>query len=209
MIIEPEHFRYLVIQHGSVSDQRHDLKAWKQAYENSLMELFSTIHPVLPENCETVLDIGGGLGGIDLKLVQHYGGKLHVSILDGLDCPADVQWHHKPFSNAKVAMDFHKKNGNENVSCCWPAPSPPRKFDLIVSFAAYCFHIPPADYIDVVKESRHESTVCIFDVRKERPQYLLELVKALGKPVVLKQAKKYVRLAFGCEQLSSSAVGGA
>lgn len=208
MVIEPEHFRYLVIQHGSISDQRHDPKMWKKAYEKSLMDIYSSIHPVLPAKCASVLDIGSGLGGIDLLLKQSYR-KLHVTLLDGLDCPADVQWHHKPFSNAKVAKDFHEKNGSSDVDCVFPAPDANKKFDLIVSFAAYCFHIPPADYFDVVKYARHADTVCIFDVRKERPQYLRELVDVLGKPVVLKNEKKYVRLAFGCEQLSSSAVDGA
>lgn len=209
MVIEPDHFRYLVIQHGSISDQRHDPKVWKQAYEKSLLDIFSTIQPVLPPIVENILDIGSGLGGIDVLFKQHFG-RAKITLLDGLDCPADVQWHHRPFSNAKVAKDFHAKNGNTEVECVFPAPDPNKKYDLIVSFAAYCFHIPPSDYLDVVlKARRTRDTVCIFDVRRERPQWLLELVNALGKPVVLKQEKKYVRLAFGCEQSSSSVGVGA
>jgi hypothetical protein len=208
MVIEPEHFRYLVIQRGEVSDQRHDPKVWKQAYEKSLMDIFSSIHPVLPPVCESVLDIASGLGGINIVLLQHYG-RLKVTLLDGLNCPADVQWHHKPFSNAKVAKSFHAANGSREVDCVFPEPEKDRKYDLITSYAGYCFHIPPADYLDVVLRARRsKDTICIFDVRRERPQWLLELAGALGKPVVLKSEKKYVRLAFGCEQSSSSVEDG-
>lgn len=208
MIIEPRHFEYLVVQRGEVSDQRHDFKQWKAAYERSLMEIFSSIHPVLPDRCTSVLDIGGGLGGIDLHLVTHYGGGTRICVLDGLDCPPKVAWHNQPFNHAGVTKDFHRKNGNDNIEVVFPAPSPPRKFDLIISFAAYCFHIMPSDYLDVVKSSMHEKTILIFDVRKQRRDWLELLLREFGRPIVLKQSEKYVRVAFRCDQsLSSVAVG--
>jgi hypothetical protein len=208
MIIEPSHFEYLVIQRGEVSDQRHNFKKWKEAYERSLMDIFTSIHPCLPPRCRSVLDIGGGLGGIDLHLVAHYGAALEVCVLDGLDCPPKVQWHNQPFNHAKVTKDFHRKNGNENIEVVFPAPSPPRKFDLIVSFAAYCFHILPCDYLEVVKESMHEKTILIFDVRRARRDWLEQLLREFGKPLVIKQGEKFVRVAFKCDQsLSSAAVG--
>lgn len=204
MNISPEHFRYLVIQRGEVSDQRHDFTVWKAAYEKSLLDIYSTIHPILPEHCKNVLDIGSGLGGIDLLLARRYRG-LEITLLDGLDCPADVHSHHEPFSNARVAQDFHRKNGSDAVTCCFPAPDPTQKFDLIISFAAYCFHILPCDYMDVMKRAMHEDTVVVLDVRRTRPDWLEQVVSAFGKPIVLKQEKKYVRLAFGCRQSSSFA----
>lgn len=208
MIIEPSHFKYLVIQRGEVSDQRHDFKKWKAAYESSLLDIFSSIHPCLPQRCRSVLDIGGGLGGIDLLLVSHYRADLQVCILDGLDCPPEVQWHNKPFNHAGVTEDFHQKNGNEHIEVVFPRPKPPRKFDLIVSFAAYCFHIHPNDYLDVLRESMHEKTVLIFDVRRTKRDWLEVLVREFGKPLVLKQGEKFVRLAFRCDpSLSSAAVG--
>lgn len=208
MIIEPSHFEYLVIQRGEVSDHRHNFGQWKAAYEKSLMEIFTSIHPALPQRCRHILDIGGGLGGIDLLLVGHYGAGTKVSILDGLDCPPKVEWHNKPFNNAAVAKDFHRKNGNDNIQVCFPAPSEPTKFDLIVSFAAYCFHILPCDYLDTVKASMHDKTILIFDVRRHRRDWLETLIKEFGVPVVLKKGEKFVRLAFKCDpSLSSAAVG--
>lgn len=208
MIIEPHHFEYLVIQRGEVSDHRHEFAAWKKAYQKSLMEIFSSIHPVLPARCRSVLDIGGGLGGVDLHLVAHYGADTEIVVLDGLDCPPRVVLHCEPFNNAEVTIDFHKKNGNDNIEVVFPAPNPPRKFDLIVSFAAYCFHIPPSEYMEVVKQSMHEDTVLIFDVRRMLRHYVEQLIVEFGKPIVLKKTDKLVRLAFRCApSLSSVAVG--
>jgi hypothetical protein len=207
VIIEPAHFEYLVIQRGEVSDQRHNFKGWKAAYERSLSEILTSVSPVLPDHCRSVLDIGGGLGGIDLLLSARYGGDLRVCILDGLDCPPMVEWHHQPFNHAGVTKDFHRKNGNEHIDVVFPAPDPKEKFDLIWSFAAYCFHIIPSDYFDVVKQGMHDKTVLVFDVRRTRRDWLEMAIREWGKPLILKQADKYVRLAFRCASSSSVAVG--
>jgi SAM-dependent methyltransferase len=206
MIIEPRHFEYLAIQRGEVSDERHDFRSWKSAYERSLLRIFSSIRNALPNRCDSVLDIGSGLGGIDVLLARHYGG-LHVCLLDGIDCEAHVHRHAEPFSNREVALDFQARNGNTDVAYCWPMP-PTRTFDLIVSFAAWCFHIEPARYIDAVKAAMHDGTVLIFDVRS-RSDWHDELRAAFGRPVILHQEQKYFRMAFNCAQQSLSRAAGA
>ena len=206
MIIEPRHFEYLAIQRGEVSDERHDFSAWKVAYERSLMRIYASIRSSLPDRCASVLDIGSGLGGIDVLLAKHYG-RLDVCLLDGLDDEALVHRHAEPFSNREVALDFQAKNGNLDVTYCWPVP-PPRTFDLIVSFAAWCFHIEPARYIDAVKAAMHSSTTLILDVRS-RTDWHDQLRAAFGRPVILHQEQKYFRMAFNCAQQSLSQAAGA
>lgn len=206
MIIEPRHFEYLAIQRGEVSDQQHDFLKWKAAYQRSLLRILASMQPALPSRCSSVLDIGSGLGGIDILLAKQFGG-LDVCLLDGIDCEARVHRHAEPFSNRDVALDFQAKNGNSRVEYCWPAP-PPRTFDLIVSFAAWCFHIEPGRYIDMVKASMHASTVVVLDVRA-RSDWLDELRAAFGRQVILHQENKYFRVAFNCAQQSLSRAVGA
>lgn len=206
MIIEPQHFEYLAVQRGEVSDERHDFRSWKAAYERSLMRIYSSIQSVLPDRCSSVLDIGSGLGGIDVLLAKHYGG-LDVCLLDGVDCEAIVYRHAEPFSNGDVAMDFQAKNGNTRVTYCWPTP-PARTFDLIVSFAAWCFHIEPVQYIEAVKASMHDGTTLILDVRA-RTDWVDQLRAAFGRPMILHQENKYFRMAFNCAQQSLSRAVGA
>lgn len=200
MIIDQEHFEYLVIQRGEVSDARHDFKVWKKAYEESLAAIYRSVLPALPPTCTRILDIGSGLGGIDVLLAAHYGrgGQQPICCLvDGVDDPPKVDWHFKTFSNQERALDFLKKNGVK-FPCYfsprnWPVST---KVDLVVSFAAYCFHIPVQDYLKDIRVSVKPGSVIILDVRRTRRDWLQELVQAFGKPKVLAEGEKFVRCAF-------------
>ncbi len=194
MIIDKEHFDYLVIQHGKVSDHRDHFMKWKQEYEKSLTEIFESIKPVLPAKCESVLDIGSGLGGIDILTARHYSPPPKITLLDGMDDPPMVRNSFQTFNNARVAINFHRKNNNE-VQVVRDVPR--EKFDLIYSFFAYGFHIPPEDYLESVVHAAHSTTVLVFDVRKSKKEWLRQFVlKWPLQPKVLFNAEKYVRLAF-------------
>lgn len=196
MIIEPAHWDYLKIQHGSVASEENlaDFAKWQVAYENSIQNLFENLKPHLPAECGSILDIGSGLGGVDILLAQHFGGAT-IGLLDGTDCLPFTHAHNLPFSNAEVAKDFHLKNGSKFVQCYWPAPPPAEHFDLIVSFAAYAFHIAPFEYLGVLMNAIRPHTIMVFDVRKKK-EFLAPLVTAFGKPEIIFQAEKFVRCVF-------------
>lgn len=196
MIIEPSHFEYLQIQRGEVSDKRGDFRQWKLAYEASLDKIFESIGPVLPKQCEAVLDIGSGLGGIDILLARHYGPHLAVGLVDGVDNQPVVRSHASPFSNATVAIDFQGKNGSKHAFALAPEDDWPDTYGLIVSFAAYAFHIPPTTYLDRVVKASRKGTVIIFDVRRTKRHWLEQLIEALGEPKVLVKGEKFVRCAW-------------
>lgn len=204
MHIEKQHFEYLYIQRGEVSDAytgADSFETWKKEYELSLRRIFDSICEVLPAQCARIVDVGSGLGGIDVLLAQHYeklsGQQPVVCLVDGVDDPPKVDWHFKTFSNQVPALDFQKKNGVK-FPCYfsplnWPTEG---KADLIISFAAYCFHIPVQDYIEDVKRCVRSGSVVILEVRKNRRDWLEVLVRAFGKPIVLFQSEKAVRCAF-------------
>lgn len=196
LTIEPSHWEYLKIQHGSIASEENlaDFTKWQAAYEASLQKLFDNIRPHLPEDCGSILDIGSGLGGVDILLARHFGGAT-VGLLDGTDCPPHTHAANLPFSNAAVAMDFHAKNDSKFVSCYWPAPPPAEHFDLVVSFAAYAFHIAPFEYLGMLLNVVRPHTVMVFDVRKKK-EFLAPLVTAFGKPQVIFDAAKFVRCVF-------------
>lgn len=194
--IEPQHFGYLVIQRGEVSDARHNFENWKAAYAASLGKIYENIAPHLPAGAARVLDIGGGCGGINVLLHRHYGRKLAVDILDGLNDPPEVMSHVKTFNSEVVALDFLAKNGVPHANVYWPRPPKDRKYDLIISFAAYCFHVPPTTYFDVLRENANPGATFIFDVRNTNALWLDQLAKELGTPQLLERGKKHVRLAW-------------
>lgn len=199
MIIEKKHFTYLVNQHGRVAHERGNFATWKQAYERSIEAIYANIYEVLPRDCRSILDVGSGLGGIDIHLAHHYGcSDTRICLLDGIDDGPEVQWSHKTHNDMSVAFDFLFKNGVKNVSS---VPTHllgdvSQKFDLVVSFAAYGFHIHPGNYLEDLKKVTHANTVIILEVRRTKEDWLRSFVEAFGTPRVLERQPKYVRVAF-------------
>lgn len=197
MIVKPDHFRYLYIQRGEVSDAyKQGFDAWKLAYERSLAAIDENIAPALPRTCKEILDVGGGMGGIGVLLGRRYP-SAGYRVLDGVSDEPEVRSHHKTFNNAVVAADFLTANGVRDFGFYEPFDGFDRKFDLVVSFAAWGFHILPGDYLDRVKSALAPGATVILDVRKTRPDWLSELASAFGRPShVLERGKKHVRVAW-------------
>lgn len=199
MIIEKKHFIYLVNQHGRVAHERGNFATWKQAYEASIEAIYANICSALPRECKNILDIGSGLGGIDVHLAHHYGcSDTRVCLLDGTDDGPEVQWSHKTHNDMSVAFDFLQKNGVKHISSVLPHlfGEVSQKFDLVVSFAAYGFHIHPGNYLEDLKKVVRNDTVIILEIRRTKEDWLRMFVEAFGTPVVLEREKKYVRVAF-------------
>jgi hypothetical protein len=200
MIIHENHFQYLVNQRGEVAHERADFNRWQAAYEASLEAIYQNIVPVLPHECGSLLDIGSGLGGIDIHLSRHYAHCFpHICLLDGDNGNPEVDWSFEPHNSMAVAFDFLHKNGVTDVSSLSPGNLDKWKgepFDLVMSFAAWGFHIHPGNYLGDLMKVIHDQTVVIVEVRRTQEEWLRLFVEALGAPKVLFRANKLVRLAF-------------
>jgi hypothetical protein len=202
LIVEPEHYRYLSVQHGSIAQKENlrDFAKWQTAYGNSLRALYETLLPALPKTCDALLDIGSGLGGIDVLLSRHYAGLPRVCLVDGEHDPPEVRWSSHTHSDMDVAKSFLQRNGVEDIGYFTPGRLRPiegqPKFDLVVSFAAYGFHIHPGNYLEDIRTVIHDRTVLIFDVRRSKEDWLRLLIEGFGKPTVLVRGEKYVRCVF-------------
>lgn len=170
MIVEDEHFAYLSIQSGAQNALVGDRVAWQRAYEDSLRFDFATMLPYLPKHCRSVLDVGGGLGGIDVLLAKHYPG-LSVSILDGVDDMPLVKSHSETFNNQRVAQDFLAKNGVEEVAFVGVTDAIWQQYDLIVSRRSWCFHYAPDVYAGLVRSVTRAGTPIIVDIRRAKPEW--------------------------------------
>lgn len=174
MIVEDSHFAYLSIQSGAQNALVGDRVAWQQAYEASLRFDFATMAQYLPKRCRSVLDIGGGLGGIDVLLAQHFP-DLFVSILDGENDAPEVRSHAQTFSDQTVAEDFLTKNGVKNVAFVSVSDAIWQSYDLVVSRRSWCFHYPPDTYAGLVRSVTRPRTPIILDVRRSKPEWSASL----------------------------------
>lgn len=197
LIVEDEHFSYLKIQKGSLDKLSHDRVAWQAAYEEALTRDFGSIRSYLPTKCNSVLDIGGGLGGIDVLLARKYG--CGICILDGeADAPV-MELHRKTFNHMGVARDFLTKNGVGGFDYLTPEQMTPRPFDLIISLGSWCFHYPPSTYLDFVVSCCHSETMLVVDVRKQKPDWLKQLQELFTPRAVVHHSSKFDRWIFRCD----------
>jgi hypothetical protein len=194
-IISDDAFAYLAVQRGKESDLLYDRSAWKAAYRENLIRLYRNIAPHLPESGWSGLDVGAGLGGIDILIGMHYGRSFAVGILDGINEQPVVEKHDRPFSRYEIAQIFLVENGLGSVHCVQLLPKP-RRYHLVVSFNAWCFHFPPSKYIDFVKGHLNGEATLILDVRKAQSGWRAELETAFGPAEMIAEGKKFERLVF-------------
>jgi SAM-dependent methyltransferase len=194
--ISDEAFSYLSVQAGAISDLAGSRGRWEAAYEAQLYETYKSIVPFLPKHVGRVLDIGSGLGGIDVLLNRHYGGGVEVSAIDGIDEPPVSIEHDRPFSSERVTRKF--LNGNKVDAIAYFAPTmlpAPRKYPLIISFAAWCFHIPPGVYLGFVVQCLRLGGILIADVRK-RDDYFEQLSESLTVIGCAVEGTKFKRMVY-------------
>lgn len=176
---------------------------------------FNAIEQFLPSGgVQSVLDIGGGMGGIDVLLNQYYGGGLEIGVIDGLEDPAEVKSHAETFSSWKIASEFLYENGVKNATFFDPvewsmdkgvkAPAEyHNQFDLIISLQAWCFHFAPSVYMPAVLQAAKPGAVLCLDVRNERQDWMRELISTDGlEPIGRRDGRtdKYSTLAFLVEK---------
>jgi len=205
MLVSDEAFEYLRIQKGSLDRFASQRKLWEKAYRSDLETTYNEIRPFLPAACWGLLDIGSGLGGIDVLLSRHYaqvqGRPPFVNLLDGeADAPV-MRVHRETFNDMRVARNFLTANGIKPEHFDYYTPTAfnlPKPYDLVVSFGSWCFHYPPDVYLPLLLSGGglHADSVLIVDVRNEALEYAQQLSERMRIAGVIRQARKYTRLAY-------------
>jgi len=205
--IDDGQFPYLVKQRGNIKHLKDDRMAWQAAYDEVLDGIFNTLTPWLPADVGSLMDVGSGLGGIDVLLSRHYGDMLGtITLVDGDDDPPEKTLPYGTFSNQKVSKRFLRGNGvNQSLTYLYPEgideePEAARSMcptqDLIVSFGSWCFHFPPSMYLPFVKSCCREGTILIIDVRKELIEWAADLDGAFTRVGVAHEEEKYQRVVY-------------
>lgn len=199
-VIEPMHFEYLAVQHGRISDLRHDFKAWKKAYEASIEGDYESLKPILPSRAVKCLDVGGGLSGISARLQKHYDEEhatFTACVLDGkADAPVVIE-HSIPFNNATVTQNFLRLNGVQSQRFIAPNEPLPPRLDLVISIQAWGFHFTPEMYAERVAACLTSEALVVMDLRKEKPAWFDLCMEYFGpQALVLATAPKWTRWAF-------------
>lgn len=205
--IDPEHFEYLRIQKGNLDKYSGDRADWRRRYLENLERTYHEMAPWLPAQCRALLDVGSGLGGMDVLLRRHYeerGEAPVVALLDGAEDPPKMKLHRQTFNSMRMARNFQVKNGLFALRMQEYTPAAARfrqPFDLVVSFGSWCFHYPPAEYLPrLIESGTHAGTVFILEVRRDKRIWWEQLCAALEPWELISEAPKWVRWAFKVRQ---------
>lgn len=194
--VDDRAFEYLAIQRGKIADLSGDRTKWHPAYEQSLQADLKSMLPWLPPAADRVMDIGSGLGGIDILLARHFH-QPEIWLLDGDDDSPVVVRHAETFNCMTTARRFLSQNHVVNVVTVSPgmeAQAPP--CDLIISLASWCFHYGPHTYLEWAKACSKPGTILILDVRKQYIWWRKDLAAAFQEIGVAISGEKFDRVVY-------------
>lgn len=198
LVIPDSVYPYLRVQKGEIN-HIEDRKEFELAYNQGLNELLYQMVPHIPTDIKNSLDIGSGMGGIDILLNKHF--KQNVYLLDARQTPPICKKHDEPFNSFKEALKFFHQNdadfsGYFDANNKETRSQQKRKFDLIFSIGSYCFHYSPLVYLDFVKASCHKDTVLIFDIRNRHADWLEILRESFTETAIILESEKFTKRVF-------------
>lgn len=199
LFITEEARPYLELQRGALWDLRANRAAWAAAYHRQLAEDFRDVQLVAPFPCRRVLDVGGGMAGIQAWINEAYmdAGGVEVCLLDGLADPPVMDKHRRTFNHAGVAEAFLKANLVDRFVALDPAaPANPGPCDLVVSLQAWCFHFEPAAYLEFVRSCCRPGAILVLDLRVDRPDWQDQLEAVFEPTTRLRSGLKFDRWAY-------------
>jgi SAM-dependent methyltransferase len=172
----------------------------RKKFEKDIKFDFDTIKDFLPKKVKNILDIGCGLGMIDLLLYKYYGA-VNLFLIDKTELNyKDLHYGYDEkgrfYNDNNINFEFLKSNGVKVNNIYFHEANntiPFRvKFDLIISTLAWGFHFPVRVYLDEVYDKLRKDGVLIIDIRKGTEGFALLKCKFKSYEVIY-EGKKFMR----------------
>jgi L-malate glycosyltransferase len=180
-------------------------KEIEAAHANEMYDILDTIHAYLPSAPSAILDIGAGLGGIDLTLYHYFKSypTLYLLDKDGLLLGRHGGYHgyvedFSHYNSFQWTRRFLEVNGvpaeKINTIDITTSSFPTEKFDLVISLLSWGFHFPVDTYIQDVHKQLKKGGRLILDIRKgtDGVDVLREVFNTA--PTVLYDGGKFIRV---------------
>lgn len=139
-------------------------KTLDDMYTKDMRNLFDNIDPWLPSEVDSVLDVGCGLGGIDVHLANKYPGAVLWLLDKNGDSGSKIGWHSSAgvfgsYNSLDETVSYLRQKGVKND--IRPITDLPEglQVGLGVSFLSWGFHYPLETY-------SFEADTLIVDVRR-------------------------------------------
>jgi SAM-dependent methyltransferase len=182
-----EYFEYLIPQRTrltteyTITQDSSDNKI-NDALTSMMLKDYNMIQPHLPSNVDNILDIGCGLGLIDLALYKHYN-NVNLHMLDktnSISKDTSVRGFNKEYifyNSMDATKDTLVSNGvpNENINLYEVTTEhldvlKHKKYDLILSLLSCGWHYSIETYVDLIKSTLAPEGILILDIRHNTGQ---------------------------------------
>jgi SAM-dependent methyltransferase len=150
-------------------------RAVRRAFNRDMAREYEEIRPHLPRRAVAILDIGCGVGGIDIFLHRHYGTP-HLYLVDRTETARTVWYGFEEkgafYNSFEATRRLLVKNGVPESALRFREVGEdgqldvPEEVDLVVSLISWGFHYPVEAYADQVVALLRPGGRVILDVRK-------------------------------------------
>lgn len=175
--------------------------AIKKDYIADMEAEYSDIKSFLPEKAKYILDIGCGIGGINVFLSKHYNSPETTFYCLDKTQTDNIYYGFKEkaafYNSLDVAREFLSLNGIKNI-CTLSANEKNtietnEKFDLILSLISWGFHYPVETYLSQAYTRLQKGGHMIIDIRKNTMG--LDKIKSIFSDVkVISETDKKTRI---------------
>lgn len=183
-----EYFKYLIPQRTRLTTEYALTKDSSDEQINDALTImmikdYDMIKHTLPTQVENILDIGCGLGLIDLALYNHYNGNISINLLDKTNTISEdtsVRGFNKEYvfyNSMDATVETLTSNGvAENTLHAYEVNDDSlqaiegKQFDLIMSFLSCGWHYSIETYVELIKKTLKADGVLILDIRHNTGQ---------------------------------------
>lgn len=143
----------------------------KKLFNDHMQEEFNNMLPFLPEKCDSIFDIGCGIGGIDILLSQHFNyPRLYLFDKDDVSNKVQYGFHEREsfYNSLDVLDEIMKMNKIKNYFILNVEKGFPeiKDIDIFISLYALGFHFPLFYYFSKIFNGLSDDGIFICDLRK-------------------------------------------
>ena len=141
-----------------------------------IKEEFETIKKYLPDNVKNIMDIGCGIGLIDIFLNNYFTDCQKFYLLDKNNIDSKIVYgfsdNYESYSIANITKNFLINNNIQEqklnlIDVSKNFSIKPNSVDLCISLVSMGYHYPFSTYLETIKNASNSNTVFIFDIATE------------------------------------------
>ncbi len=175
----------------------------KNEYNTDMWSEYISIKDQLPESAENILDIGCGIGGIDIYLYKHYKNSSNIFLIDKSAIDDNLHYGFKDqgsfYNSLLLTRTFLIENNVPEERIFVQEANAEniiefnQQFDLIISLISWGFHYPVETYLRSAFDKLKTNGMIIIDVRKDS-NGIEELKEEFKEVNIIKEFSKHFRV---------------